>query len=1000
MGDRMRPIPFAQLIEWVLTEYAHEGSVFGVPADKTYRKNNWIGPAAGPHTQLAQNIIAAYIAGGRYFELKTVQIIDGEDLPVSKPCIAAEDEGYNVEWSTELTVAAALDEYIKAWFVLALLAKELALGPIDGFVFNMSVGYDLAGIQSTKIDGFINGLKDASRTAIWQECRDYLLNNIGKFKQIEKADVEAISPAVCSSITLSTLHGCPPQEIERIARYLLGEKKLHTDVKCNPTLLGYEFVRQTLDEMGYDYIQFDDHHFKSDLQFADAIPMFTRLKAYAGELGLTFGVKLSNTLPVDIAGHELPGEEMYMSGRSLYPLTINLACRLAKAFDGDLRISYSGGADFFNVDQIYRTGIRPITLATTLLKPGGYLRLKQIADLLEEKYAGATVSRLDLAELEALAGQSVNDENHRKERRGFASRKLQQQVPLLDCYIAPCSSGCPIGQDIPDYIRLAGEGRYLEALEVITAKNPLPFITGTLCNHRCTTKCTRLDYDQSVLIREVKLLAAESAFDELLAQMKTPVINSQFKVAVIGGGPAGLSAAWFLAKNGVDVTVFEKRDAIGGVIEHVAPDFRISKDAINHDMDLIRKMGVNFRLGVNADFSIKALQKEGYKYIFIAIGAWKPGQLKLEPCDKGVVNALEFLENYNKNRRTLRMGKTVAVIGAGNSAMDAARSAIRLPGVEQVMIIYRRTQKQMPAEEEEFRLALQEGVAFRELLAPVSFSNGVLKCQRMELGAPDVSGRRSPVAVGEFVEITADSVIAAVGEQVETELLRQNGIELDARGIIIINPETFETSIKGVYTGGDACRGPATIVEGIADGTRFANRVLELEAVPTRNPAASAVIDREQQKKEIGAKKGMLKNAGLPVQEKSRCLECSSLCNICVEVCPNRANLAISSQVIHIDGLCNECGNCETFCPYDSAPYKDKFTLFSNLDDFAGSKNAGFAAIDRASGQFAVRLDDKICNLSFDQSGNCSGDIPGEIAALIWTINTNIPYVFLNGGGL
>ena len=998
MGDRMRPIPFAQLVEWVLTEYAHEGSVFGVPADKIYLENNWIGPAAGPHTQLAQNIIAAYVAGGRYFELKTVQIIDGEDLPVSKPCISAVDEGYNVEWSTELTVPAAFDEYVKGWFVLALLAKELALGPIGGFVFNMSVGYDLAGIQSPKIDSFISGMQDASRTAIWLECRNYLLNNIEKFKLMKKADVEVISPAICSSITLSTLHGCPPQEIERIARYLLGEKKLNTDVKCNPTLLGYEFVRKTLDQMGFDYMQFDDHHFKSDLQYEDAIPMFTRLKAYAGEMGLTFGVKLSNTLPVDITGHELPGEEMYMSGRSLYPLTINLACRLARAFDGDLRISYSGGADFFNIEKIYQTGIAPITLATTLLKPGGYLRLKQMADLLEKEHSSAKVSCINLAKLEDLAAQAVKDENHQKDRHGFASRKLQKQVPLLDCYIAPCTSGCPIGQDIPEYIRLAGEGRYLEALKAITAKNPLPFITGTLCNHRCTTKCTRLDYDESVLIREVKLLAAESAFDELLAQMKTPVIDSRFKVAVIGGGPAGLSAAWFLAKNGVDVTIFEKRDEIGGVIQHVAPEFRISKQAINNDLDLIRKMGVKFRLNVNSDFSVKALQKEGYKYIFIAIGAWKPVQLKLDPCDKGVVDALDFLEAFNKNRSSLQLGKTVAVVGAGNSAMDAARSAIRLPGVEKVLIIYRRTRKQMPAEEEEFRLALQEGVKFQELLAPVSFSNGVLKCQQMELGAPDVSGRRSPVAVGEFVEIASDSVIAAVGEQVETGLLQQNGIALDARGKIIIDPESLETSIAGVYTGGDACRGPATIVEGIADGTRFANRVLELEGREA-SETASAAIDRKQQKKEILAKKGVLKNAGQPAKESSRCLECSSLCNICVEVCPNRANLAISSQVIHLDGLCNECGNCESFCPYDSAPYKDKFTLFSNLDDLAGSKNAGFAAVDRASGQFAVRLGDRICQITFDQSGNCSGDIPGEIAALIWTIKTNYPYVFLQTPG-
>ena len=232
----MRPISFDKLMNWILEEKRSKGTIFGIrefyKANSEYinlfeqKLENPIGPAAGPHTQLAQNIIAAYCAGSRFFELKTVQVIDGEDLPVSKPCISAPDEGYNVEWSTELTVPCALDEYIKAWFAIKLLSKEYSLGDDDGFIFNMSVGYDLNGIKSEKINSFIDNIKDAKNTEIWQECKKWANENINKFKNVNILYVNEISSKICTSITLSTLHGCPPDEIERIANYLLTEKAL------------------------------------------------------------------------------------------------------------------------------------------------------------------------------------------------------------------------------------------------------------------------------------------------------------------------------------------------------------------------------------------------------------------------------------------------------------------------------------------------------------------------------------------------------------------------------------------------------------------------------------------------------------------------------------------------------------------------------------------------------------------------------------------------------
>lgn len=424
MSDFMRLVPFGQLVTHALQEYRQYGSIYNVkkmyrcPSDKAVeifgsQLEIPYGPAAGPHTQLAQNLLATYAGGGRFFELKTVQTLDGTNLHIDKPCIRAQDECYNVEWSTELFVEQALEEYIKGWFALKLLSKELALGDPNAFVFNMSVGYDLKGIMSEKIDRFIEGLKDASQTEVWKTCKEWTLAHLDSFEHVDAAYVEAISPHVCSSITLSTMHGCPAHEIEKIATYLLETKKLHTYIKCNPTLLGYEVARKLMDNLGFDYLDFDDHHFKEDLQFEAAVPMIQNLMKKAEELGLTFGVKLTNTFPTKISHNELPGQEMYMSGKSLFPLSIHVAQKLSSAFDGKLPMSFSGGADKNNIADLFEAGIWPITVATILLKPQG---LDVSSALAEKLYACSypTDRFNDPAKIQALALRSETDPNHSK----------------------------------------------------------------------------------------------------------------------------------------------------------------------------------------------------------------------------------------------------------------------------------------------------------------------------------------------------------------------------------------------------------------------------------------------------------------------------------------------------------------------------------------------------------------------------------------------------------
>ena len=445
MSDIMKSIPFGQLTEWILNEYKKTGQVFGIQkayvADQSKtieifgrKLENPVGPAAGPHTQLAQNLVAAYVAGARFFELKTVQKMDGPELSacIPKPCIVAEDEAYNCEWSTELYVPQAMEEYIKGWILIHVIAKEFGLGSPDGFQFNMSCGYNLEGIKDKKIDDFIEGLKDAGDTAIFKECKQWLLEHISLFEHVTKEDIEAVPAEICNSITLSTMHGCPPQEIENIVTYLLKEKHINTYVKCNPTLLGYEFVRKAMDDLGYDYMAFTDFHFKDDLQYEDAVPMLKRLLETASQEGLSFGVKLTNTFPVDIKRQELPGEEMYMSGKALFPLSISVASRLAESFDGKLPMSFSGGADQKNIDQIVSCGIWPVTVATVLLKPGGYKWLTRIAEKADTCEIGKC-GEVQVETLKKLAEDSLTDAHYQKTVKKAAAKQTEEKSPLLDC---------------------------------------------------------------------------------------------------------------------------------------------------------------------------------------------------------------------------------------------------------------------------------------------------------------------------------------------------------------------------------------------------------------------------------------------------------------------------------------------------------------------------------------------------------------------------------------
>lgn len=972
MADLMRPISFGHLIDWCIEEYRNKNRVFGISKDKFYinKSGNYmmnvfgdklsspVGPAAGPQSQLAQNIISAYLTGSRFIELKTVQKMDGEEIrkAVKKPCINAEDECYNCEWSTELTVDQAFEEYVKAYFAIKVLAKEFNISSGDDFAYNMSVGYDLEGIKTEKIDRYIEGLKDASQTKIYQECYDYLKSNLRKFERFNQDDLDRISPNICNSVTLSTLHGCPSEEIEKIATYLMTEKNLNTFVKCNPTMLGYDLAREILDSMGYDYISFDDHHFKEDLQFNDACEMIKRLMPLSEKLGLKFGLKLTNTFPVNVERNELPADEMYMSGRSLLPLSINLAAKISREFNGKLPIAYSGGADALNIVEILETGIQPITMATSILKPGGYTRFKQIAEL-AEPHLHSEYSGIDVNKLNSLAEKVINDRRNQKSyREKVRSRKTNSELPLFDCYKAPCKDGgCPINQQIPEYLKLVSEEKYYDAMKVIATDNTAPTITGILCSQPCRSHCTRLDYDNSLHMRDIKKIAADNAQEQLIKDIKKTDIKSNKKVAVIGAGPAGIAAALFLRRNGMKVVVYEKLSQPYGIVKHIIPKFRISDEAIDRDYRLAVAHGVEFRFNQPGDYDLKQLKKE-YEYIIVATGAWKPGNSPVVEGKDKVKDALKFLWEVKVENKA-ELGRKVAIIGAGDVAMDCARLAKRTKGVEEVSIIYRRTESYMPASQEDVNKVKEENIKIYELLAPKSYDGKKLVCEKMQLGDYDNTGRKSVKGTGKLVEFEFDTVIGATGAKVDTSMFERNGIKLNAKGYPKLK-ETLESSEDRVYFIGDCKKGPSTIVQAIADAKVVAQDILKRESI--ESDFVKYKVEESQEK--IYSKRGILETEKDGIDEANRCLKCDQICEVCVEVCPNRANQMIEvegfkkiHQIVHIDGMCNECGNCGVFCPHAGDPYKDKVTVFWTEEDFRLSENVGFLKLN--DDEFLVRTE-------------------------------------------
>ncbi|MCJ7705749.1 MAG: FAD-dependent oxidoreductase, partial [Desulfobacterales bacterium] len=373
---------------------------------------------------------------------------------------------------------------------------------------------------------------------------------------------------------------------------------------------------------------------------------------------------------------------------------------------------------------------------------------------------------------------------------------------------APCGLTCPSGINAQGYIALIGAGKYKEALSLIWENLPLPGVLGRICPHPCEKECNRKDLDEPVAICELKRFVADQIKTELPTQKEEA---KEEKVAVVGSGPAGLTAAAYLALKGYPVTIFEALPVKGGMLYTGIPSYRLPRDILSEEIKTIQSLGVEIKTNspIGPDLTIDDLFRQGYRSVFLGVGAHQDQKLNIPGEDNpNVIPGVVFLRKANLGQK-VEVGKRVAVIGGGNVAIDAARSALRL-GSEEVTIIYRRSRDEMPAYEEDVKEADEEGIKFQLLAAPteIILKDGKissLRCIRMELGEPDSSGRRRPIPVqGSDFSIEVDTVIPAIGQMPDLSFLKGMEIETTPQGTIKTDPMTFQTSKQGVFAGGDA----------------------------------------------------------------------------------------------------------------------------------------------------------------------------------------------------
>ena len=500
---------------------------------------------------------------------------------------------------------------------------------------------------------------------------------------------------------------------------------------------------------------------------------------------------------------------------------------------------------------------------------------------------------------------------------------------------APCKTACPAHIAIQGYIKLAKEGRYQDALALIKQDNPFPSVCGYVCNRRCEDACTRGAMDKAVAIDEIKKFIAEQDLkseDRYIAEprRRRPIDKDyEEKVAIIGAGPAGMSCAYYLANMGyVNVTVFDRNPVPGGMLVMGIPSYRLDRDALNGEIEILKKMGVEFKCGVEVgkDVTIQELREQGYKGFYVAIGAQKSSKLNVPGEDlKGVFGGVDFLRDVNLGKKPA-IGKKCAVIGGGNVAMDVCRTAVRL-GAE-TYVVYRRSEEEMPADKEEVAEALEEGVKFCYLNAPAEIlgTKGKvtgLKVEIMELGAPDEKGRRKPVGTGKFETLDVDSVIASVGQVIDWGNLDVGDLKTGKKGNAEADAITYQTAQKDIFVGGDVYTGPKFAIDAIAagrEGAESLHRFVQEGQSLTRGRNLREFYELDKNNVEF-EKDSFDRPARQPIlhdAKKARSFEHDRL-TFTEEQIKNETSRCLGCGVSVVDqNKCIGCGLCTTKCMFDA----------------------------------------------------------------------------------
>ena len=513
---------------------------------------------------------------------------------------------------------------------------------------------------------------------------------------------------------------------------------------------------------------------------------------------------------------------------------------------------------------------------------------------------------------------------------------------------APCKTACPAHIAIQGYIKLAKEGRYLDALKLIKQDNPFPSVCGYVCNRRCEDACTRGSLDKALAIDEIKKFIAEQDLKSeepyVPERLYRRPIDKPYeeKIAIIGAGPAGLSCAYYLARMGYEnVTVFDRNPEPGGMLVMGIPSYRLDRSALRGEIAVLEKMGVKFRMNteVGKDVTIQQLRDEGYKGFYVAIGAQKGSALRIPGEElKGVYGGVEFLRQVNLGKKP-RIGKKCAVIGGGNVAMDVCRTAVRL-GAE-TTVVYRRSEAEMPADKEEVAEAKQEGVTFRFLSAPAEIigENGKVtgvKVEIMELGAPDEKGNPTPVGTGTFGVIEVDSVISAIGQGIDWGKLDIGELKTGKKGTAVADPVTYQTAQPDIFVGGDVYTGPKFAIDAIAAGREGAESLHRFvqdgqSLTRGRNLREFYELDKKDLLIDVDCFDRPARQPILHDQSKAKSFEHDRL-TFTEEQVKAEASRCLGCGVSVVDpNRCIGCGLCTTRCMFDAIHLERDVPEASNM---------------------------------------------------------------------